>query len=59
MGLDDPDQLDPSFLTRRIDQTTTRTYAELYEWLEPGELLSGARRSWADDWTKASPGSFV
>ena len=59
MGLDDPNQLDPSFLTRRIDQTTARTYAELYEWLEPGELLSGARRSWADDWAKSSPGSFV
>jgi len=59
MGLDDPTQLDPSFLTRRIDPTTTRTYADLYEWLEPGELLDGPRRSWADDWEKASPGVFV
>jgi len=59
MGLDDPDQLDPTFLTRRIDPTTSRTYAELYEWLEPGELLDGPRRSWADDWATASAGAFV
>lgn len=59
MGLDDPAQLDPSFLRRRIDPTTVRTYAELYEWLEPGELLDGPRRSWADDWAKATPGAFV
>ncbi|MCH7790529.1 MAG: FMN-binding glutamate synthase family protein, partial [Acidobacteria bacterium] len=59
MGLDSPDQLDPSFLMKRIDPTTTRSYAELYEWLEPGELVDGARRSWADDWAKASPGAYV
>ena len=59
MGLDHPDQLDPSFLSQRIDPTTTRTYADLYEWLEPGELLDGARGQWADAWAKASPGAFV
>jgi len=57
--LDHPDQLDPSFLSQRIDPTTTRTYADLYEWLEPGELLDGARGQWADAWAKASPGAFV
>jgi glutamate synthase domain-containing protein 2 len=59
MGLDDPGQLDPSFLRRRIDPTTARTYAELYEWLEPGELLDGPRRSWTTDWANATPGAFV
>ena len=59
MGLHDPDQLDPSFLTRRVDSTTIRTYSELYEWLEPGELLTGPRPSWTDDWAKASPGAFA
>jgi len=59
MGLDDPAQLDPSFLNRRLDSTTIGTYDELHEWLEPGELLSGPRSSWADDWAKASPGAFV
>ena len=59
MGLDDPDQLDPSFLMRRTDPTTTSSYAELFEWLDPGELLGGPRRSWADIWAKASPGAFV
>jgi glutamate synthase domain-containing protein 2 len=59
MGLDGPNQLDPSFLTRRVDPATTRTYAELHEWLEPGELLDVPRRSWADDWARASAGAFV
>ena len=59
MGLDHPSQLDPSFLTRRVDPTTIRTYAELYEWLEPGELLDGPRPSWADNWATASAGAFV
>jgi hypothetical protein len=59
MGLDDPSQLNPSFLTRRMDATTTRAYAELYEWLEPGELLDSPRRSWAADWAKASARAFV
>ena len=59
MGLDDPNQLDPSFLNQRIDSTTIRNYGELYEWLEPGELLDGPRDSWRDDWAKSSPGAFV
>ena len=59
MGLDDPNQLDPSLLIRRIDSTTTRSYAKLYEWLEPGELIDGPRRSWANDWAKASPRAYV
>ena len=28
---------------RRVDEHTTESYAELYEWLEPGELTSGDR----------------
>ena len=39
--------------------TTTRTYAELYDWLEPGQLLDRARRAdWAADWAAASADSF-
>ena len=59
MGLDDPNQLDPSFLNQRIDSTTISNYSKLYEWLEPGELLDGPRDSWGDDWAKSSPGAFV
>jgi glutamate synthase domain-containing protein 2 len=59
MGLDDPSHLEPSHLVRRVDATTVRTYDELYEWLEPGELLNGPRRSWAENWAKATPGEFV
>ena len=59
IGLNRPDQLDPSHLVRRVDATTVRTYDELYEWLEPGELLNGPRGSWAENWAKATPGAFV
>jgi hypothetical protein len=45
-------------LMRRVDETTTKSYADLYEWLEPGELLDGARESWAADWQRANPDSF-
>ena len=29
---------------RRFDYVTTRSYAELFEWLRPGELLARAAR---------------
>ena len=38
MGVDDPAKLTPQLLMRRVDEHTTCSYAELYEWLEPGEL---------------------
>ena len=53
MGVDDPAKLEPHHLMRRVDEHTTCSYAELYEWLEPGELLSGdPRESWAADWRR-------
>ncbi len=59
MGLTGPEQLRPAMLHRRIDHTTTRTYAELYDWLEPGELLSQPPKDWAADWAAADPDSFA
>jgi glutamate synthase domain-containing protein 2 len=35
MGLDSFDQLTPRKLFRRVDPQTTKTYRDLYEWLEP------------------------
>ena len=32
--------------------------AELFEWLEPGELLDGGGR-WAADWARATPDRFT
>jgi glutamate synthase domain-containing protein 2 len=58
MGLHDPSQVRPWMLVRRVDETATRSYDELFEWLEPGELLTSPRRSWAADWRRADPDSF-
>ena len=38
--------------------TTVASYAEMYEWLAPGELLAEAPESWAADWSRADPDSF-
>jgi hypothetical protein len=43
---------------RRIDEQRTRSYAELYELLAPGELLADPPESWATDWGRASADSF-
>ena len=60
MGVDDPAKLEPHHLMRRVNEHTTCSYAELYEWLEPGELTSGdPRESWAADWNRASAESFA
>lgn len=59
MGLAGPHELHPSMLHRRIDHTTTQTYEELYDWLEPRELLENAPASWAADWAAADPDSFA
>lgn len=53
-----PDELTPRLLRRRIDHTTTKTYAELFDWLEPDELLHGPPSSWVDDWEGADPDRF-
>ena len=58
MGLDSFDQLTPSMLNRRIDGVTTRTYAELYEWLMPGELLEDPPSDWLTDWIDADSSRF-
>lgn len=58
MGLHGPSEIEAWMLVRRVDETTTRSYAELYEWLEPGELLGSPRPSWDADWQRADPDSF-
>jgi hypothetical protein len=60
MGIDDPGKLGPRHLMRRVDEHTTSSYGELYEWLRPGELSSGdPRESWAADWHAASAETFA
>lgn len=59
MGLRDPDSITPHNLMRRIDHVHTRSYAELYEWLEPDQLLDEPPAAWAVDWDRADPDSFA
>ncbi|MFD4291860.1 FMN-binding glutamate synthase family protein [Rhodococcus sp. NPDC058505] len=58
MGLDGFHELRPSMLNRRVDAHTTKTYAELYEWLQDGELLDDPPQSWRTDWIDAGPDRF-
>ncbi|MGW4517828.1 FMN-binding glutamate synthase family protein [Streptomyces sp. NPDC004393] len=59
MGVTDPAQLRPHMLRRRVDPFTERSYEELYEWLQPGQLLAGPPASWAADWNAADPDHFT
>jgi glutamate synthase domain-containing protein 2 len=60
-GLTHPDQLRPEHLIRRISSTKICSAAELYEFLSPGELLSGTPRVqlFARYWPQVSSGSFA
>ena len=58
MGLQSFDQLHPGLLNRRVDHRTTTSYAELSDWLEPGELLRAAPAGWQVDWDLADPDDF-
>jgi len=59
MGLDNPAQLNPSLLMRRINPTTVKNYAELYPFLQPGEMMdSAAPPAWRQSWQQASADSF-
>jgi glutamate synthase domain-containing protein 2 len=53
-GFTDPSQLRPWHINRRLDFRHARNYAQLYEYLSPGELLDDACRSeWAEMWQQA------
>ncbi|WP_290583205.1 FMN-binding glutamate synthase family protein [Aeromicrobium sp.] len=58
MGLDDFDQLSPRKLFRRVDPQVTQTYQELFEWLEPEQLLTAPPTGWGRDWREADADSF-
>jgi hypothetical protein len=58
MGLTGPVELSTRQLRRRIDHTSTKSYAELFDWLDPDELLHGPPQSWVDDWESADPDRF-
>jgi len=59
LGLAGPHELHPAMLMRRIDHIRSRSYADLYDWLQPGQLLAEPPRDWAADWEAASPDTFA
>ncbi|WP_018635969.1 FMN-binding glutamate synthase family protein [Parafrankia elaeagni] len=58
LGCSSPAELGPGMLLRRITHSDTRSYADLYEWLAPGELLAEPPTTWAADWAAADPDTF-
>jgi glutamate synthase domain-containing protein 2 len=59
LGARGPHELDRSMLMRRVSQTQVVSYAELTDWLQPGQLLSDAPAPWTQDWQRASADSFA
>ncbi|WP_369265418.1 FMN-binding glutamate synthase family protein [Streptomyces sp. R35] len=59
MGVQHPDELRPHMLHRRLDAATIRSYEELYDWFEPGQLLAEPPQQWAADWAAADPDRFT
>ncbi|MEU9193328.1 FMN-binding glutamate synthase family protein [Streptomyces hundungensis] len=60
MGASGPGDLGPHLVRRRAtDADDFRSYAELYEWLKPGELIVDPPTGWAADWKAADPDSFT
>ncbi|MCK0438230.1 FMN-binding glutamate synthase family protein [Gordonia alkaliphila] len=59
MGLQSFADLHPTMLMRTVGPNQSKSYAEIYEWLRPGELLSSPPASWVDDWNAARADSFV
>jgi glutamate synthase domain-containing protein 2 len=59
MGLNDPSELRPSMLIRRIDERTVLPYDEFMTFLEPGELLDGTDEPrYRKFWEEASADKF-
>lgn len=57
-GLDHPSEFTPQHIMRRINETEVRSFAEIYDWLNEGELLGGGPESWAGHWRVADPFHF-
>lgn len=55
MGLAGPDRITPNLVFRRVDDSRVRTFAEIYEFLQPKQLLHqhGLSEDWRRDWDAA------
>ncbi|MEJ2058960.1 MAG: FMN-binding glutamate synthase family protein [Gammaproteobacteria bacterium] len=59
LGVDDPDELQPHHIMRRMAEGTPRTCAEIYPYLETGALLGGSPPpAYAAEWRAASAQHF-
>ncbi|NNG39358.1 FMN-binding glutamate synthase family protein [Flexivirga sp. ID2601S] len=58
LGAREPHELSPWMLRHNTSPDESRTYAELFTWLRPGELLDGGPEDWTRDWQLASADRF-
>ena len=58
MGARTPQELSPRMLRQVLPEFKSASYAELYEWLEPRELLTNPPASWAQAWHTADAHTF-
>ena len=58
LGASAPSELSPAMRRRNLSQGESASYAELYDWLEPGELLADQPESWKQAWEAADPNRF-
>jgi glutamate synthase domain-containing protein 2 len=60
MGVSGPDGLRPHMLRRRVGYDEVASYAEIFEHLEPRQLLAEPPEGrWARDWALADPDRFT
>ncbi len=60
MGLSEVDALRPHMIFRRVDDLRVRHFGELYDYLEPGQLLGdGLPDEFREPWADASPDHWV
>lgn len=58
LGLNEPRELSPALLMKRISMTVAKPYSEIYSYLRPKELLEETPPSWKTDWGEASAMQF-
>jgi len=59
-GLTHPSELRPMHILRRVSPSEVKTFAEVYTYLSPGELLAGTRDPlYAQQWAMADAGRFA
>lgn len=58
MGVSTPANLNQRMLRRRVGHLTTSSYAAIFNWLRPSELLEDPPRGWAVDWKEANADFF-